>query len=857
MATGTGVEQVAVPARQPDAIDRGIDALRAGRAAEAEAIFGEVLARHPAQPDALNGMALALGRRGAWADALDHLDRAIGHRTVPATWHANRSLFLRNLGRPHDAMLALADAVRLAPGHAALRVQLGEAAVAAGDLPRAVAALREALAIEPVSAAGWSGLGTALEASGAVADALAAYRTATEHAGQMPEVWVNLANALNRAGRRPAALDAFDRALALRADFPPAEIGRAVVLHGLGRDAEALDGLDAVLARYPDDANAHNNRAVVLQDTGLLDAAIAGFRRALALAPDDPVPRNNLGSALHQAGDTGTAILCFHQALAIRPDYAEAHNNLGSALEAEGDHDGAVAAYGRALDRKPDYRRPRRNLAGLLHTLGRQEAAEAVADEGLAQAPDDLPLRLHAAFTRLRILYRDMDERDRCRAAYRRELEALAAMPLPTEPAALGELADAIGAAQPFYLAYQGLNDRDLQRLYGDFVCRVMAARHPEFADRPAMPPAPAGEPIRVGVLSGFFRLHSNWKIPIQGWLEDLDPARVALHGYYTQAIEGPEAARARALCHRFVAGQRTTAAWAETIRADRLHVLLVPEIGMDPVTVRLAALRLAPVQATSWGHPQTSGMPTIDHFLSSALMEPPDGDQHYSERLVRLPGLSFRPLPPTIRPDPVTRADIGVPDDAVLFWCCQSLFKYLPRDDHLFPAIAARVPRARFVFLGYPAGGEVGDLFRRRIVGAFAAAGLNAQHYCRFLGTVSPARFAGVNRLADIFLDSLGWSGCNSALEALDAGVPVVTLPGELMRGRHAAAILRRAGLDELVAGSVAEYVAIATALAHDPARRAALRQRIAAGRAVIAGDRAPAAGLQAYLLAQAGLPA
>ncbi|BBK40933.1 hypothetical protein STVA_09530 [Allostella vacuolata] len=838
----------------PDPAALGFAALRAGRGGDAEAIFRAMLERRPDHRDARNGLALALAGRGAWAEALAHMDRAIGDGDVPGAWHANRGTVLRNLGRHGEALQALAQAAGRSPGNAAYRLQLGEAALALGDVETAVAALREALAIDPAGPAGWSNLGTALDAQGAHDAAIAAYGEATRRGPDLPETWVNLGNALNRGGRGAAALEAFDRALALRPGFVPAAVGRGVALHHLGREAEAIDAFDAVLADHPGHANAHNNRAVSLQDAGRLDEAIAGFRRAVALAPGDSVPHNNLGGALHRAGRTRDAIASFETAIALRPDYAEAYNNRGGALEAADDREAAVADYRRAVQLKPAYLKARSNLAGLLHTLGRHEEAEAAIDGGLALRPDHLPSRLHAAFTRLRILYRDMDELERSRAAYRRDLEALARLPLPDGPAELAELAEAIGSSQPFYLAYQGRNDRDLQCIYGDFVCRVMARRYPHLADRPAMPPpAPDGR-IRVGLLSGFFRHHSNWKIPIHGWLEDLDPARIDLHGYYTQAIDGPEAARARALCGRFVAGSRTTAAWAETIRADRLHVLLIPEIGMDPTTVRLAALRLAPVQATSWGHPQTSGMPTIDDFLSSALMEPPDGDDHYSERLVRLPGLSFRPLPDATAPAEVSRAELGVGADAVLFWCCQSLFKYLPRDDRLFPAIAARVPEARFLFLGYPAGSTVGDLFRGRIRAAFAASGLDGDRHCRFLGTLDPARFAGVTRLADVFLDSLGWSGCNSTLEALEAGVPVVTMPGTLMRGRHSAAILELAGLGDLVARSVEDYVALAAGLGCDPGRRAAVRARIGAARRIVESDLRPAAGLQAYLLAAAG---
>jgi protein O-GlcNAc transferase len=445
---------------------------------------------------------------------------------------------------------------------------------------------------------------------------------------------------------------------------------------------------------------------------------------------------------------------------------------------------------------------------------------------------------------RLPLVYRNEAEIDRARAAYAADLEQLAAAPLP---AALD--AEAAGGVPPFYLAYQGRADRALQALYGAHVTRVMTALHPRWTVAPKPDRPRPGQKIRVGVLSAYFYRHSNWKIPIKGWLAGLDRAKFELHGYHIGGRQDDETAIARALCHRFTAGPLALAGWAEKIRADRLHVLLIPGIGMDPLTTRLAALRLAPVQATSWGHPETSGLASIDHYLSSALMEPANGEAHYTEKLIRLPNLSiaYEPLPVT--PEPVTRAELDVTAEATLYWCCQSLYKYLPRHDAVFAQIALAHPQARFLFIAYPGDPAVTAIFRARLDAAFAAAGLDAETFCRFLPHMGPARFAGVTALADVFLDSIGWSGCNSTLEALGQGVPVVTLQGDLMRGRHSAAILTLLGLPELIAGSLEEYIALAVALGRDPARRRDLSARIGLDRHRLYQDRECLDGLARYL--------
>src|SRR5262249_22101368 len=156
-----------------------------------------------------------------------------------------------------------------------------------------------------------------------------------------------------------------------------------------------------------------------------------------------------------------------------------------------------------------------------------------------------------------------------------------------------------IGYVNPFYLPYQGYDDREPQRLYGSLACRAMAARYPQAAL--AAPPAP-GEPIKVGFVSSFFLAHTIWKLMLRGSLNMLDRKRFRLFGYHTTATHDAVTDLAGGLCERFVTAQgRSAEDWRETIAADAPHVLVYPELGMDPMCIRLATQRLAPVQCMSW----------------------------------------------------------------------------------------------------------------------------------------------------------------------------------------------------------------------------------------------------------------
>ncbi len=269
----------------------------------------------------------------------------------------------------------------------------------------------------------------------------------------------------------------------------------------------------------------------------------------------------------------------------------------------------------------------------------------------------------------------------------------------------------------------------------------------------------------------------------------------------------------------------------------------------MDPVATKLAAQRLAPVQCSCWGHPVTSGFPTLDYFLTSDAMEPPGGEASYTETLVRLPNLGIYYEPQDMPDIALTRAELGLDADSLVFWCGQSLFKYLPEYDDVFPQIAGQAGRCTFVFIEYVPDSRAGTIFRERLAAAFARHGLDAAHFCVFLPRLAPAQFIRLFSLCDVVLDSIGWSGGQTTLESLNSNLPIVSMPGTLMRSRHTAAMLQLMDLPEMVADSVEAYVAIAARLANDPAWRQAIGDRVAAGKHRLFRDRAAIDGLEAFL--------
>jgi predicted O-linked N-acetylglucosamine transferase (SPINDLY family) len=481
----------------------------------------------------------------------------------------------------------------------------------------------------------------------------------------------------------------------------------------------------------------------------------------------------------------------------------------------------------------PDINLYKRAIKELWKANRTDEALEVIRRaEGVL--PDANFLKFGAALI-LPILYETPEQIRYYRERFTSGLKSLIAGVDLDTPEARRSALDVISWRTNYHLAYQGQNDRELQTQYGQLVHRIMAANYPEWTQPLHMPSPPVNGKIRVGYVSMLFQRHTVSKFFL-GWLTEHDRNRFEVYTYHLGEWAATDEARRASDRFRHIPGdlERTCRA----ILADNLHILVFLDLGMFALMTQLAALRLAPIQCATWGHPVTSGLPTVDYFLSSELMEPKDGQDHYSERLIRLPGIGVC-YPRPVIPRPLLnkpRSHFGLRDDRTVCWCGQSNYKYLPQHDDLFARIAKRLPCVEFAFVVSRA--SVGEHLRRRLERGFAAEGIRAEDHCVMVPFLHALDYWNLYFVSDIFLDSLEFSGGATTLEAIASGLPVVTVPGRFMRGRQSYAILRQLDVTETIARDKEEYVDIAVRLGSDKGWRAQVREKMKANHARLYSD-------------------
>lgn len=649
----------------------------------------------------------------------------------------------------------------------------------------------------------------------------------TEQPGHGDAVFA-LASSLRALGRTAQALEAYETAVTLSPGDAAWLNDHGTALLDAGRLDSALAALGEAARLSEGRWDIHYNLGNALQAAGRWEEARGAFERALALEPAAIPVRNNLGSCLHALGRHAEAAACFSELLREQPDSVDLRNNLGAALQGGGAPDVAVDQFRQALALDPRHAGAQSNLAQALQELGYDEEARGAFEQLHRLTGEDSALVCRA--TVLPVIPASARAIADARGRLARELSELMNRPLeiPHPERTL--------AYTGFHLAYHGEDDRplleQLARLHLH-ACPSLGwvAPHVEAWRGP-------GARIRVGFLSRFLHAHSIGKTS-RGLIERLDRRRFEVIAIHVPPVTDDTVARGiRAAADGNVDLPADLAQARQVLAALRLDVLFFQEIGLDPYSRFLAFARTAPVQCVSFGHPNTTGIPHMDWWISSANFEPEGATAHYSERLWLAQGLGtlayyHRPAVPRAR---LGRAELGLPEGRALHFCPHTLFRMHPDFDALLAGVLEADSAAELVFLE----GRQPAWLRRYLNRLAAAVGAGAMRRVRVLPAQPHERFLQIMAVVDSVLDPVGFNGMNNSLDAFAAGTPVVTLPHRFQRGRHTTGMYRRMDWMDCVARDADDYVRIATALGRDRDYAAAARAQIAARSHLLFEDQA-----------------
>jgi protein O-GlcNAc transferase len=713
-------------------------------------------------------------------------------------------LALHRLGRLTESEKVFRRALKLAPSEAAANANISNVLLALGRGEEALKFSHKVLELFPEAPESHANFGNVMQYLGRTEDAEKSYRRAIELNPNLPEAYSNLGNLLFREKRSDEAFELYLKAIELRPDF----------------------------------AEAHSNLGNCHYEKNELAEAEACYRHSIKCNPNIAETYSNLGNVLFAQEELDEALRYHAKSVAMKPDYAVGYSNLGNTVLATHQFKRAIESFERALQLQPDLIEARIGLGSACYDSGLFEEASASYRQALKVRDDDgLRLREALAFPHIPA---NVEAIRTARKRFAEGMEKIKNLGIRFEnPSHDGGVAN-------FYIAYNGIDDRELQEKLSTFYLSISDTL-PWVAPHCLAPkPWDGKRKLRIGFLSTFLRTgHTIGKL-YKGIIAEIPRDRFEVTLIHVGEKPLPDQKPLDEAADYVLRTPKDTIEKTRKAVADlELDILYFTDIGMETITYFLAFSRLAPVQCVGWGHPDTTGIPNLDYFISSEQIEPENAAKHYSEKLAKLPHIPLAYSPPSLPENwKHGREHLNFPEDKRLYVCAQSLFKVHPDFDKALLDILSRDKNGVAIFIA-PRNTHWDVLLKKR----FTKSLKNVIDRIHFTQPLSLHDFLALNETADALLDTFHFSGGNSSLEAFAIGAPIVTLPGEFMRGRVTAGFYRQMGITDLIAESQEHYVELALKLANDKEFHAEMSRKIKEAYPAFIADRRGMAELAAFL--------
>jgi predicted O-linked N-acetylglucosamine transferase (SPINDLY family) len=743
---------------------------RNGRFAEAAKLYRKVVRKNPREANALHSLGLIEAASGNRLEAAQLMARSVALQPANIQFIQNHATVLCQLGQFETASEACRNGLEREPSNLYLLYVAAGALLKQGKLADALATFDRLLALEP------------------------------RHVPAITE----RGSVLLELGQHDAARESAERAIAIEPNYAEAHSNKGILLGIERQHAEALASFDVALKLSPDLPYAWSGRGNVLFELRRLDDAGTAYERALAVQPKLAEAWLGLGNVFFELKRFGEALQTYDNAIAIQPNLAAAWLGRGNVLFDLRRAGEALAAYEKALSFAPGSAEAWAGCGNVFSILKRHGEAFAAYDKAFAIKPELTGLEGDRIRARMQIC--DWDG-----------LEAECA-------ALLQSVRDGKPAASPFAFLGTGASGAD------ELACaRAWAARRYPASAQPLSGAPYDHDKIRIGYLSADFREHPVSYL-LAGVFERHDRARFEITGISIgPADASPIRRRLEKSFDRFIdASALGVDDTARRIREGEIDILIDLNGFTQNARTSIFARRPAPLQVNYLGYPGTMSADYIDYIIADPVLIPEAHRESYREKVIWLPH-SYLPhdaASRAISDRHFNRGEFGLPERGFVFCCFNNAYKLNPR---LFASRMRILKAVEGSVLWLSRDNDVAvDNLRKEA----AASAVDPARLVFADRVPSAAEHLARHRLADLFLDTLPYNAHTTASDALWAGLPVLTQPGESFAGRVAASLLTAVGLPELIVESQEQFEHLAVELANSSPRLAALSARLAQNR-------------------------
>jgi predicted O-linked N-acetylglucosamine transferase (SPINDLY family) len=617
-----------------------------------------------------------------------------------------------------------------------------------------------------------------------------------------------------------------------------AQLQQAVVLHQQGRLQEASQIYEGLLQVDPKHFHALHLLGVIAYQTKNYEIAVDLIGKAISINSNNPAAYSNQGAALKELGQLQAAVASYDKAISLKSDYAEAHNNRGNALRELGQFRAALASCDKAISLKSNYADAHYNRGIVLTELGQFKAALASYDNAISFKPDLTEVHFNRgnALAALRQIDTALISYERAYSiqpelAYLLGTLIHARMQLcvwDKLQSRVNELIDKVQSNEKVVMA-SVLSLTDSREVHRKVAQIRTQDKHPAAAKAMWSGQRYAHKKIRLAYVSCDFKAHPATLNNIGMW-ERHDRARFEViaisYGPVHQegaTVEGQLKTRLVKAFDRFLdVGDKSDEQIAGLMRELEVDIAVDISGTMQGSRQGILAHRPAPVQVNLYGY--TSGAPYMDYIVADRVVVPPEHREGYTEKVVYMPDAWLaNDATRQVSDRQFTRAELGLPEAGVVYCSFNNAYKINPQMFDVWMRILQRVPGS-VLWLQGDGQEKIKENLRREA----SARGVDPARLVFAVKLESMAEHLARHRVADVFLDTLPFNAQTTAVDALWAGLPVLTCMGESIFARMAGSVLMALGMGELVSKDWQEYEEKAVRVGLEEGYAKSLKERL-----------------------------
>lgn len=623
-----------------------------------------------------------------------------------------------------------------------------------------------------------------------------------------------LAISLAEQNKLNDAVKFFEKAIALNPNYAEAYNNLGTVMQKLNNLNQSIFHYKKAIEKKPNLFNAYLNLGHAYKMDGKIQEAISIYKQVIELNPNYAEAYNNLGNIFSFQNNEKEAISNFDKSIRINKNFSQPYNNKGILLQKMGKLDEALACYKAAIKIDPNSADAQNNLGNLFYNICNNEEAIKQYEKASKIKPNEIRFVLN----NLLLIPPIMPSADNIKFYRKRYLHGLNSLSKYT--ATINET-DKSGVLRSFNLAYHGKDNLKIVKKTSKIFRKIFPNIN-YTSDK--LNKKIDNRKIKIGIISQFLTGHTIGKL-YRGLIKNLDRKKFEVIIFHTAQTESNAMKNEIDLnadkvinLSLYIDKQRSQ------IEDENLDIIFYPDIGMSTTTYVLAYSRLAPIQIVGWGHPDTTGISTIDYFLSSILLEKPNAKKKYSEKLILLKHLPHFYEPIEKFDSFKSREELGLPKTGRLYCCVQTLYKIHPDFDYILNKIVQKDPKGTIIFIGGKGKFKYWqNVLRKRWKKRFKS--LNEKVI--FIDPLSVKDFVALCKNSDVLLDSVHFGGGNTFLEAMIVGTPTITMTGDFLRANTTAGGYKQMKISNPpIVCNKEQYIKLAVELAKNSKKNKNLRK-------------------------------